>query len=68
MYDVLSRLYFFMGVQSKVASAQIKDILVDLFVGSRKKQLISSTIILIILFLLHVRNKNSKDELKIKLP
>lgn len=57
-----------MGVQSKVASAQIKDILVDLFVGSRKKQLISSTIILIILFLLHVRNKNSKDELKIKLP
>ena len=46
----------------------MKTMLIDLLMGSRKKQLISSTIILIIFFLIHVRNKkDSTDDIKIKL-
>ena len=46
----------------------MKTMLIDLLMGSHKKQLISSTIILIILFPIHVRNKkNSTDDIKFKL-
>ena len=56
-----------MAVQSKEASS-MKNMLTELLVGSRKKQLISSTILLIVLFLVHVKNKNgSGGEVTIKL-
>ena len=57
-----------MAVHSKEASSTMKNMLTDLLVGSRKKQLISSTILLIVLFLVHVKNKNGNtDDIKIKL-
>lgn len=56
-----------MAVQSKEAAASIKETLINMLIGTGKKQFISSTIILIILFLVHVKNKNSSiDDLKIK--
>ena len=57
-----------MAVHSKEAASSMKNMLTELLVGSRKKQLISSTILLIVLFLVHVKNKNgSGEEIKIKL-
>ena len=45
----------------------MKNMLLELLVGSRKKQLISSTILLIVLFLVHVKNKNGNvEDIKIK--
>ena len=57
-----------MATQSKEVAANMKEILVELLMGSRKKQLVSSTILLIIMFLIYVRNKNGQTpEIKFKL-
>ena len=57
-----------MATQSKEASVNMKSMLTDLLIGTRKKQLISSTILLIILFLIHVKNKNGNAvEIKLKI-
>ena len=41
--------------------------LLELLVGTRKKQLVSSTILLIIMFLIYIRNKNSQaEEIKVR--
>lgn len=57
-----------MAVQSKEASLNMKNMLIDMLIGTSKKKLISSTILLIIVFLIHVRNKQStKKEIKLNL-
>ena len=57
-----------MAEQSKIAASSFKNFLQEFILGSRKKQLISATILLIIGFLLHIRNKKSYTEtLKLKL-
>ena len=58
-----------MAIQSKEAAAlDFKSMLLDLLIGTRKKKMISGAILLIIAFLLHVRNMNgSTDNMKIKL-
>lgn len=56
-----------MTVQSKEASVSLKNILIDLMKGLGEKKMISSTIVVIILFLIHVKNKNRHvEEIKIK--
>ena len=48
-----------MAEQSKMASGvDIKAILIDILVGSTNKKLVTGSILLIIAFLLHVRNMN----------
>lgn len=57
-----------MAEQSKVAVVTLKDAIINLLAGSRKKQVVSATILLIIGFLLHIRNKKSYTEtLKLKI-
>ena len=57
-----------MAEQSKIAASSFKKFLQKFILGNRKKQLISATILLIIGFLLHIRNKKSYTEtLKLKL-
>ena len=57
-----------MAVQSKEASLNMKNMLIDMLIGTSKKKLISSTILLIIVFLIHVRNKQStRKEIKLNL-
>lgn len=56
-----------MASQSKVAeTVDLKSILLDLLVGSRNKKLITGAILLIIAFLLHIRNMNGSN-VKVKL-
>lgn len=48
--------------------ANIRSVFMDLLLGTRKKKLISGAILLIIAFLLHVRNMNANAEtMKLKL-
>jgi hypothetical protein len=57
-----------MAVLSKEASLNMKNMLIDMLIGTSKKKLISSTILLIIVFLIHVRNKQStRKEIKLNL-
>lgn len=51
-----------MPVHSKVASKGISLKLTDLLVGSRKKKMVSGTVLLIIAFLIYVKNKKSYIE------
>ena len=51
-----------MADQSKMASANFTSFLIDILAGSRNKQLVSATILLIIGFLLHIKNKKSYTE------
>lgn len=56
-----------MATQSKVESVDWKKLLTDLFIGTRKKQFISGAILIIIAFLIHIRNQNNGTEsLKLK--
>lgn len=56
-----------MATQSKVESVDWKSLLSDLFIGTRKKQFISGAILIIIAFLIHIRNQNNgTDSLKLK--
>lgn len=56
-----------MAAQSKIESVDIKSILFDLLLGTRKKQLVSGAILVIIAFLIHIRNlKSSTDNIKLK--
>lgn len=58
-----------MATQSKPAlSMDLKAMIMDLLLGTRKKKLISGAILLIIAFLLHLRNMNgSADNMKLKI-
>lgn len=59
-----------MAGQSKVAipqSATFKDVLFDLLVGSNRKKVLSATVLVIIAFLIYMKNKKSATEnIKIK--
>jgi len=46
-----------MPVHSKVAEPTARVIIQDLLVGNKKRKLVSATILLIIGFLIHIRNK-----------
>jgi hypothetical protein len=62
------KIIFIMAIQSKEASLNMKNMLIDMLVGSTKKKMISSTILLIIVFLIHVRMKqSSRKEIKLNL-
>ena len=58
-----------MAEQSKMAAGvDIKAILIDILVGSTNKKLITGSILLIIAFLLHVRNMNGNgSNLKVRI-
>ena len=58
-----------MASQSKVLqqSPSTKDFILDLLVGTGKKQLISSAILLIIAFLIHIKSSTLPQELKMNL-
>ena len=56
-----------MAAQSKVAESSWNTVLADLLIGSRKKKFISGAILVIIAFLIHIRNlQSSTDNIKIK--
>lgn len=44
-----------MAEQSKAIASSLKDILIDMLVGSRRKKFVSGAILLIITFLIHVQ-------------
>ena len=46
-----------MPVHSKVADPTVTQIIQDLLVGNNKRKMVSATILLIIGFLIHIRNK-----------
>lgn len=59
-----------MAGQSKVLQQQslnAKDMVLELLIGTRKKQLISSAILLIIAFLIHIKSSTPTQELKMNL-
>ena len=58
-----------MADQSKVLqqSSGAKDLVLELLVGTRKKKLISSAILLIIAFLIHIKSSTPSQELKMNL-
>lgn len=55
-----------MASQSKIATESMKDILLDMFVGTTKKKMVSGAILLIIAFLIHVQTMDGKDQYKFK--
>ena len=56
-----------MASQSKPMAATVKDILIDMFIGSKKKKMVSGAILLIIAFLIHIQSmKSGADLLKLK--
>lgn len=56
-----------MASQSKPIGATLKDILIDMLIGSKKKKMMSGAILLIIAFLIHVQSmKNGADTLRLK--
>lgn len=55
-----------MPVHSKIAEPTARMIIQDLLVGNKKRQLVSATILLIIGFLIHIRNKKPEvDSLRV---
>ena len=46
-----------MPVHSKVADPTAMQIIQDLLIGNNKRKMVSTTILLIIAFLIHIRNK-----------
>lgn len=58
-----------MATQSKVVPiTNMKDFLLDMLIGTKKKKFITAAILLIIGFLIHIKNmKSGTDQLKIKL-
>lgn len=46
-----------MPVHSKVADPTVAQIIQDLLIGNNKKKMVSATILLIIGYLIHIRNK-----------
>lgn len=57
-----------MTTQSKIVAQNIKDLLLDMLIGTRKKKFITAAILLIIGFLIHVKNmKSGTDQIKVKL-
>ena len=46
-----------MPVHSKVADPPAAQIIQDLLIGNNKRKMVSTTILLIIAFLIHIRNK-----------
>jgi len=46
-----------MPVQSKIAEPSAQAIIQNLLIGNNKRKLVSATILLIIGFLIHIRNK-----------
>lgn len=66
---LLNSYLLLMAEQSKMATGvDIKAILIDILVGTTNKKLITGSILLIIAFLLHVRNSNgSGSNLKVKI-
>lgn len=58
-----------MTTQSKVASSiNLKEFLKDMFIGTRKRKFVSAAILLIIGFLIHIKNmKTGADQIKLKL-
>lgn len=56
-----------MASQSKPIGAAVKDILIDMLIGSKKKKMMSGAILLIIAFLIHVQSmKSGTDTLRLK--
>jgi hypothetical protein len=52
---------------SKTAALNIKEFMLDILVGSRKKKIVSAAILVIIAFLIHVQNmKSGTAQLKLK--
>jgi hypothetical protein len=57
-----------MSSQSKIAAVDLRKVLEDILIGTTKRKFVSSTILLIIAFLIYVKNiKSGTDQLKIKL-
>ena len=55
-----------MPVQSKMADPSAQQIIQDLLIGNNKRKLVSATILLIIGFLIHIKNKKPEvDSLKL---
>lgn len=48
-----------MPVQSKVANKTSIETMTELLVGNNRRKVVSATILLIIAFLIHIRNKKS---------
>jgi len=56
-----------MASQSKPLASGLKDILIDMLIGSKKKKMVSGAILLIIAFLIHVQSmKSGADMLRLK--
>ena len=56
-----------MASQSKPIASGLKDILIDMLIGSKKKKMVSGAILLIIGFLIHVQSmKSGADMLRLK--
>ncbi len=48
-----------MAEQSKIAANNFLNVVLDLLAGSKKKKLVSTTVLLIIAFLIHIKNKKT---------
>lgn len=55
-----------MATQSKIGAETVKDILIDMFIGTRKKKLMSGAILLIIAFLIHVQSMGGNNQFKMR--
>jgi hypothetical protein len=55
-----------MGIQSKLGGGTIKEFLRDILVGSKKKRIVSGTILLIIAYLLLFQSRGG-DQVRLKL-
>ena len=56
-----------MAIQSKVEATNWQEFIINLFVGTRKKQFISGAVLVIIAFLIHIRNlQGSTDNIKLR--
>lgn len=57
-----------MTTQSKIATTELKDLIIDMLVGTKKKKFITAAILLIIGFLIHIKSmKSGADQIKVKL-
>lgn len=56
-----------MASQSKITAVTIKEFLVDMLIGTKRRKFVSGAILLIIAFLIHVQNiKSNTEQLKLK--
>lgn len=55
-----------MATQSKIGAETVKDIILDVLIGTKKKKLMSGAILLIIAFLIHVQTMNNGSNFKLR--